>query len=32
MPANKKSFVLMGDDIVELFTENEPSKKIGTYD
>ena len=33
MPAIKKAFDLMGDDIVELSTENETSKnKIGSYD
>ena len=33
MPAIKKAFSLMGDDIVELFTENEPLKsQIGDYD
>ena len=33
MPAIKKLFNLMGDDIVELHTENESLKnKIGSYD
>ena len=33
MPAIKKAFKLMGDDIVELHTENETlKKKIGSYD
>ena len=33
MPAVKKAFNLLGDDIVELSTENETLKsKIGTYD
>ena len=33
MPAIKKAFNLMGDDIVELHTENESLKnKIGSYD
>ena len=33
MPAIKKTFNLMGDDIVELSTENEALKnKIGSYD
>ena len=33
MPAIKKAFNLMGDDIVELHTENETLKnKIGSYD
>ena len=33
MPAIKKAFNLMGDDIVELSTENNSSKnKIGSYD
>ena len=33
MPAIKKAFNLLGDDIVELSTENEASKnKIGSYD
>ena len=33
MPANKKSFNLLGDDIVELSTENEALKnRIGDYD
>ena len=33
MPAFKKTFDLMGDDIVELSTENESLKnKIGSYD
>ena len=33
MPANKKSFDLMGDDIVEFSIENESLKiKIGCYD
>ena len=33
MRANKKAFNLMGDDIVELHTENEFLKnKIGSYD
>ena len=32
MPAIKKAFNLMGDDIVELFTENDASKnEIGSY-
>ena len=32
-PAIKKAFNLMGDDIVELHTENETLKnKIGSYD
>ena len=33
MPAMKKDFNLMGDDIVELHTENETLKnKTGSYD
>ena len=33
MPAIKKAFDPMGDDIVELFTENDALKnKIGSYD
>ena len=33
MPAIKKDFNLMGDDIVELSTENDALKnKIGSYD
>ena len=33
MPTSKKAFVLMGDDIVDLSTENEFLKnKIGSYD
>ena len=33
MPAIKKAFNLLGDDIVELSTENDALKnKIGTYD
>ena len=33
MPAIKQAFYLMGDDIVELHTENETLKnKIGSYD
>ena len=33
MPANKKSFILLDDDIVELSTENDALKnKIGSYD
>ena len=33
MPANKKAFKLMGDNIVELSVENEPLKNhIGDYD
>ena len=33
MPAIKKAFNLMGDDIVELSTENDALKnKIGSYD
>ena len=33
MPAIKKAFNLMGDDIVKLYTENERLKnKIGSYD
>ena len=33
MPAIKKAFILMGDDIVELSTENDALKnKIGSYD
>ena len=33
MPANKKTFDLMGDDIVDLSTENDALKnKIGSYD
>ena len=33
VPAIKKDFNLMGDDIVELFTENDALKsKIGSYD
>ena len=33
MPANKKAFNLMGDDIVELSVENESLKnQIGDYD
>ena len=33
MPATKKAFNLMGDDIVELSTENDALKnKIGSYD
>ena len=33
MPAIKKAFILMGDDIVELSTENDALKNgIGSYD
>ena len=33
MPAIKKAFNLLGDDIVELFTKNDALKnKIGSYD
>ena len=33
MPANKKAFNLLGDDIVDLSTENDALKsKIGDYD
>ena len=33
MPAIKKAFILMGDDIIELSTENDALKnKIGSYD
>ena len=33
MPAIKKAFILMGDDIAELHTENEALKdQIGDYD
>ena len=33
MPANKKAFNLLGDDIVELSTDNDALKnKIGSYD
>ena len=33
MPAIKKAFILLGDDIVELSTENDALKnKIGCYD
>ena len=32
MPAIKKAFNLLGDDIVELSTENDALKKIGSYD
>ena len=33
MPANKNAFNLMGDDVVDLHTENESLKnKIGPYD
>ena len=33
MPANKKAFNLLGDDIIELSTENDALKnKIGSYD
>ena len=33
MPAIKKAFTLLGDDIVDLSTENDASKsKIGRYD
>ena len=33
MPSIKKAFILMGDDIVELSTENDALKsKIGSYD
>ena len=33
MPAIEKAFNLLGDDIVELSTENDPLKnKIGSYD
>ena len=33
MPVIKKAFILLGDDIVELFTENDALKnKIGRYD
>ena len=33
MPANKKGFHLLGDDIVEISTENDALKnKIGSYD
>ena len=32
MPATKKAFILMGDDIVELHTENDALKtKVGSY-
>ena len=32
MPAIKKAFILMGDDFVELYTENKNLKnKIGSY-
>ena len=32
MPVIKKTFDLMGDDIVELSTENDALKKNGSYD
>ena len=33
MPANKKAFDLLGDDIVDISTENDALKnKIGSYD
>ena len=33
MPAMKKAFILLGDDLVELSTENDALKnKIGSYD
>ena len=32
MPAIKKAFNFLGDDIVELSTENDALKKIGDYD
>ena len=32
MPAVKNASNLLGDDIVELSTENDASKKIGSYD
>ena len=32
MFAIKKAFDLMGDDIIDLFRENEPLKKRGSYD
>ena len=33
MPAFRKAFILMGDDIAELHTENKSLKnKIGSYD
>ena len=32
MPASNKAFDLMGDDMVEISTENRTSKKIGSYD
>ena len=33
MPAIKKAFILMGDDMVDLHAENESLKnKIGSYD
>ena len=32
MPAIKKAFIKLGDDIVDLTTENDALKKIGDYD
>ena len=32
MPAINKAFNLLGDDMVELSTENDALKKIGSYD
>ena len=32
MPAIKEAFTLMGNDIVDLSTENDALKKIGDYD
>ena len=32
MPAIKEAFTLMGNDIVDLSTENDSLKKIGDYD
>ena len=32
MPAIKKAFHLLGDDIVDLSTKNDALKKIGSYD
>ena len=32
MPAIKETFTLMGNDIVDLSTENDALKKIGDYD
>ena len=32
MPASEKPLHLLGDDIVELSTENESLKKIGSFD